>query len=206
MAETIDYYFSAISPWAYIGHDALHDMAERRGVTIAYRPVALGRVFEAGGSLPLAKRHPTRQRLRWLELQRWRDKRGIELNLQPAHWPFDPALADRTIIAALRDGHDPAPLTRAIFAAVWAGDRDMADEAALAETVAAVGLPADQLIADAKSDEVAAVYDDNTEAAIAGSVFGSPSYVRDGELFWGQDRIDLLEEAIASGRAGYRPL
>lgn len=206
MSVTVDYYFSAVSPWAYIGHDALHTMAGRHGVTISYKPVALMSVFEQAGSLPLGKRHPTRQSLRWLELQRWREKRSLELNLQPAHWPYAFATADRTIIAASEAGHDPAALVRAIYAGTWAEEKDLADEAVLAETADAVGLPGAELVDASKGDAAGDIYARNSDEFLAIGGFGSPSYVLNGELFWGQDRIDLLEDAIASGRAAYRPL
>ncbi len=206
MSTTVDYYFSAVSPWAYVGHDAFHDMAARRGVTINHRPVALMSVFEQAGTLPLGQRHPTRQSLRWLELQRWREKRGLELNLQPAHWPFAFATADRTIIAAIDAGHDPAALIRGIFAGIWAEEKDLSDEAVLAATADSVGLPGAVLVEASKGDAVDRVYRENTEATLAVGNFGSPSYVLNGELFWGQDRIDLLEDAIVSGRDPYRPL
>lgn len=206
MSVTVDYYFSAVSPWAYIGHDALHDMVDRHAVTINYRPVALMSVFERAGSLPLGQRHATRQSLRWLELQRWREKRTLELNLQPAHWPYAFATADRTIIAAIAAGHEPAALIRAIYAGTWAEEKDLADEAVLTETVDAVGLPGAQLVEASKSDAVGNIYDENSDEFVAIGGFGSPSYVLKGEMFWGQDRINLLEDAITSGRAAYRPL
>lgn len=206
MSTTIDYYFSMVSPWAYIGHDALHAMAERHGVTITYRPVALMSVFERAGSLPLGQRHPTRQSLRWLELQRWREKRGLDLTLQPAHWPYDATTADRTVIAAIAAGHAPAGLIRAIYAGTWEQENNLGDDAVLAATADAAGLPGTELVEASRSDAVVGTYDENTEALIAIGGFGSPSYVLNGELFWGQDRIDLLEDAIASGREPYRPL
>ncbi len=206
MSVTVDYYFSAVSPWAYIGHDALHAMADRHGVTISYKPVALMSVFEQAGSLPLGKRHPTRQSLRWLELQRWREKRALELNLQPAHWPYAFDTADRTIIAATAAGHDPAALIRAIYAGTWAEEKNLADEAVLLETADTVGLPGAELLEASRTDAIAEVYAGNSEEFLAIGGFGSPSYVLNGELFWGQDRIDLLEDAVVSGRAPYRPL
>lgn len=206
MSTTIDYYFSMVSPWAYIGHDALHDMAGRHGVTINYRPVALMAVFERAGSLPLGKRHPTRQSLRWLEMQRWREKRGLGLTLQPAHWPYDATTADRTIIAGIAAGHHPAALIRAIYAGTWEEEKNLGDDAVLAETADATGLSGAELVEASTSDAIGKIYEENTEALISIGGFGSPSYVLNGELFWGQDRIDLLEDAIASGRVPYRPL
>lgn len=206
MAVTVDYYFSMISPWAYIGHDAFHEMVARRGVTVNYLPVKLPEVFEVTGGLPLPKRHPARQAMRWVEMQRWREKRGIALNLQPAHWPFATATADRMVIAVVKGGGDPAAFMRAVFVGTWAEEKDMADEDTLVATANGVGLDGTALLAAAKTDEMGGILDANTAKAIEVGSFGSPGYVLNGEVFWGQDRIDLLEDAIASGRAPYRPL
>ena len=77
MPRTLDYYFSLLSPWAYIGHASLMDIVGRHGLTVNYKPVALVQVFADTGGLPLPKRHPARQRYRMFELQRWREKRGL---------------------------------------------------------------------------------------------------------------------------------
>ena len=89
MSPRIDYYFSFPSPWAYIGHAAFEDVAKANGCTVNYKPVLLGDLFAETGGLPLTKRHPVRQRYRLVELQRWREKRGLSFSLHPRHWPFD---------------------------------------------------------------------------------------------------------------------
>src|SRR4028119_1186293 len=99
MSRTVDYYFSLASPWAYIGHALFRDIVARHGLSVNHKPVFLGDVFAQTGGLPLPKRHPARQRYRLVELQHWREKRGAALNLRPKHWPFEPALADRFVVA-----------------------------------------------------------------------------------------------------------
>ncbi len=206
MSEQLDYYFSIVSPWAYIGHDAFHEMVARRGVEVAYKPVAVPRVFEQTGSLPLPKRPPSRQALRWMELQRWRDKRGVPLNPKPAYWPGDFSTADRMVIALVGDGGRPAGLIRALHRAIWAEDRDMTDTAQLVSVADAAGENGAALLEKAASQETGAIYDKNTDDAIAAGCFGVPSYVRGGELFWGQDRLEILEDAIMCGREAYTSL
>jgi 2-hydroxychromene-2-carboxylate isomerase len=206
MTVTVDHYFSMVSPWAYIGHDTFHQMAARHGVKVVQRPVQLPAVFDETGGLPLGKRHPARQALRWVELQRWREKRGLKLNLQPKHWPFAAATADRMILAIQEAGGDPAPFMRAVFLGTWAEEKDMADEAVLTATADAVGQDGKALLAASKADAIGKLYDANIGAAITAGVIGSPCYVLNGEVFWGQDRIELLEDAIVSGRAPFKPL
>lgn len=204
MPRQIDYYFSLQSPWAFIGHRLFTEVASDYGCRINYKPVTLVDLFSETGGLPLAKRHPVRQRYRIIELQRWRDKRGVELRLHPAHWPFNAALADKLVIAIIEAGQDPEPYLRRAFAAVWQGERNLGDAAVLTELVDAAGLPGPALLERARSEAIGAVYEKNREDAVAADVFGSPVYVLDGEVFWGQDRIELLADALRSGRKPYR--
>ena len=118
MPRHLDYYYSLVSPWAYLGHATFMDIARRHDLAVRHKPVALGPVFAETGGLPLPKRHPVRQRYRMVELQRWRDKRGLRFHLQPRHWPFEVALADRFVVAVTRAGADPDPFLRRAFAAV----------------------------------------------------------------------------------------
>ena len=205
MPRPMDYYFSLLSPWAYIGHRLFMDIAARRDLAVNYNPVVLTDVFAQTGGLPLAKRHAVRQRYRMLELQRWRDKRGLHFTLKPAFWPFDVTLADRFVIAAVVKGTDPGAFLANAFAAVWEGQRNLAEEATLLELAATAQLPGAELVALARAETTAAAYAQNTSEAIAASAFGSPCFVLDGEVFWGQDRLELLDDALASGRGAYRP-
>lgn len=205
MSRRIDYYFSMISPWANIGHAVLMDVVRRRGVTVSYKPVSLGNVFSETGGLPLPKRHPVRQRYRILELQRWRDKRGLKFRLHPKFWPFDVGLADRFVIAIGASGRDPDAFMRAAFAALWEGEKDLADRATIEELAGGAGLPGREILAAAERDASRDAYEQNFRDALAADVFGSPCYVLDGEVFWGQDRIELLDDALAGGRGPYRP-
>ena len=169
-----------------------------------HKPVVLVDLFSETGGLPLMKRHPVRQRYRMVELQRWRDKRGLKFHLQPANWPFNARLADGVVIAAIEAGHDPDPFLRRAFAAVWEDQLNLADPATLANWPTIRGLPGKQLVERSGSEEISAAYEQNRQDALAADVFGSPVYVLDGEVFWGQDRIELLADALKSGRAPYR--
>ncbi|HEV2560042.1 MAG TPA: 2-hydroxychromene-2-carboxylate isomerase [Microvirga sp.] len=205
MPRSIDYYFSLVSPWAFIGHAPFMDIARRHELEINYKPVFLGRVFAETGGLPLAQRHPARQRYRLVELQRWRDRRGLSFNVHPRHWPFDVTLADRFVIAIQAAHQDPDPFLRRAYAAVWQEDRDLADQAVIGEIADAVGHDAAALMERATGSTTEVIYALNLENAIEGDVFGSPAYVLGGEVFWGQDRLDLLDDALTSGRRAYTP-
>jgi 2-hydroxychromene-2-carboxylate isomerase len=205
MSRPIDYYFSLVSPWAYLGHAPFVEIARRHGLEVNYKPVFLGRVFAETGGLPLAQRHPARQRYRLVELQRWREKRGLSFSVQPQHWPFDVLLADRVVIAINAAKGDPEPFLRRAFSAIWEEERNLGDPTVVAEVAAQVGFDAAGLVEFAQGSAAEAIYALNLENAMAADVFGSPSYVLDGEVFWGQDRLDLLDDALTSGRPAYRP-
>jgi 2-hydroxychromene-2-carboxylate isomerase len=203
MSRGIDYYFSFQSPWAYIGNRPFHEIARRHGARIAYKPVLLGEVFAQTGGLPLAKRHPARQDYRLVDLQRWRAKRGLSFRLWPKHWPFDADLANCVALAIVAAGADPADFADKAFCGVWESERDLADAATLAAVLGEARLDAEAMLARARSEAIRVSYERNRLDAIEAGVFGSPAYVLDGEVFWGQDRLDLLEDALASGRAPF---
>jgi 2-hydroxychromene-2-carboxylate isomerase len=205
MPNSIDYYYSLVSPWAYIGHAPFMTLAAEHGLEINHKPVFLGRVFAETGGLPLAQRHPVRQRYRMVELQRWREKRGLSFKLQPKHWPFDVNLADRFAIAIQASKRDPDAFLRRAFAAIWEEERNLADPDVVSDIAGGAGYDPAPLMKLAQGTTTEALYALNLENAVDNDVFGSPAYVLNGEVFWGQDRLDLLADALRSRRAPYRP-
>ena len=201
MPATIDYYFAPQSPWTYLGHLRFWDIARAHGARVRVLPVDLGgKVFPVSGGLPLAKRAPQRQAYRLVELQRFSQWLHVPLNLQPKYFPVSGDDAARLVIAVdLHDGADAAmALTDSILRAVWARDRNIADETELAALLAERELPARRL-EDAHSQAVQERYEADSQAAVDAGVFGAPSYVVDGEIFWGQDRLDFLERRLRQG-------
>lgn len=206
MSETIEYFYTHVSPWAYLGHQAFLDLARRHGVEVVFRPVNLGGVFENSGGLPLGKRHPVRQAYRLVELQRWREKRGLPLTQHPRHFPADPTFADCCAIAVELEGGPVAALSDRLFRHVWADEGDLNDREALRTIAASLGIDGNRMLAVAEGDVARGRYSENQARAIELGVIGSPCYVRGGEAFWGQDRLDLLADALASGRPAYKPV
>jgi 2-hydroxychromene-2-carboxylate isomerase len=200
----IDYYFTASSPWAYLGHAAIRAVARRHGARLSAKPVVIADVWKASGSVPLAERSPTRQRYRLVELQRYAELRGLPIVCKPG--PVDPSLADLCVAAIVLDGGDPLDFLGGVLSARWAEDRDIGDEAVLASLLESAGFGSAAVIERARSQQSADLRDRNTAEAIAADAIGVPAYVLNGEVFWGQDRIDLLDRALAAGRAPFRPL
>lgn len=211
-ARQIDCYLWMNSDWAYLGADRLDALARRHGATVRYMPVDLPAVYARTGGILLPLRAPERQQYRVTELRRWCTRLGIHVNASPKFMCPDAALASRIVIAASAsasasanananasvEAHDVVTLYKAILRAEWCEEKDISDAATLAGIVADCGLDAQALMRDAGTDEVARTYAGFTERAVAAGVFGSPSCVYRGELFWGQDRLDFLEEAVSA--------
>ncbi len=197
MAKVIDYYFSLNSPWTYLGSLELEKIAERHGAEIRVKPVSLGQIFPKTGGLPLPKRAPERQAYRLVELARWPAFRDLPLNPHPKFFPADETLAAGCVIAAGYESGAALRLAHGILRAVWAEDHNIADEATLADIVRASGADAEALFAQARAPGTAQTYRAQTEEALARGVFGAPSYIYKDELFWGQDRLDFLDRALA---------
>ena len=199
MGRTVDYYLAPQSPWAYLGHQRLADILERSGATVRVMPIDLGgKVFPISGGLPLGQRAPQRQAYRLVELQRFSAHLNAPLNLKPKYFPVGGDDAARLIIAAdLAQGTASAmKVAGAILSACWAQERNIADEKVLAALLTEQGLP-EALLERSHSQAVQERYESYTQAAIDAGVFGAPSYVIDGEIFWGQDRLDFVERALA---------
>jgi 2-hydroxychromene-2-carboxylate isomerase len=198
MPRTVDYFMTPVSPWTYLGHDRFVAIARKHGASIRVLPTDLSKVFPVSGGLPLPKRAPQRQAYRLVELKRWREFLGLPLNLQPKFGASPGDIASRWILVAREAGEAVAlDLAGALLRARWAEERDIADAATLAAIAAACGQDAPRIAARAGSAEIAAAYDACTQEAIDRQVFGAPTYVYRDELFWGQDRLDFLDRALA---------
>lgn len=197
MGRTVDYYFAPQSPWTYLGHERFAALVRETAAAVRVLPADLGKVFPISGGLPLHKRAPQRQAYRLLELRRFSAALGVPLNPEPRFFPVAGDPAARLITAvALRDGADAAMrITGAVTAAVWAQERDIADPSVLAELLAETHLNEARL-AQSQQADVQTLYEQQTQAAIDAGVFGAPSYVIDGELFWGQDRLEFVARRL----------
>ena len=189
----IDYYDSMSSPWTYLGHLRFVELARRYGLTVRHKPMDLLKVWSVSGGLPLKQRAQQRQAYRHQELRRWSELLHLPCNLEPAHHPVADRRACYMVIAATQRGLDWIKLRHAILRAVWAEDRDIADHATLVAIANEQGLDGKGLLAATEEAAVQSEYQSNTEEAMKIGVFGAPTYVFDGELFWGQDRLQMLE-------------
>lgn len=209
----IDYFFSLLSPWVYLSGTRLQEIAARHGATIAYLPVDLTALYARTGGQALADRHESRRAYRLQELARWSAHLGLPLNLRPRAFPTNAAPASFAVIAAARaaeDGDgggdggaggggagDMGALIHGLGRAVWAEDRDIADDEVIGDCLEQAGfsraLGGWQALAEAET------YAGNVEKAVLRGVFGVPSHVLGDQIFWGQDRLDFLDAALARG-------
>lgn len=194
----IDYYFTLLSPYAYLAGTRLEEIVARHGARIVYKPLDITALFQWTGGKPLPERHPSRQEYRAQELPRQARKSGLPFNLRPAHWPTNAAPASYAIIAAqAQGGGDLGALVHGLLRACWAEDRDIAQDEVIRDALAAAGF--DPALADRGLLSGAEAYARNLEEAVAAGVFGSPFYITDDDArFWGQDRLDDLDAHLAS--------
>ncbi len=199
MPKVVDYFMTPVSPWTYLGHERFRAICRQHDAQIHLRVMDLGKVFPASGGLALKDRAPQRRAYRLVELKRWREALGIPLTIEPKFFPVPAEAAATAVLAVLeRHGTETAlDVAHDFMRATWAEERNIADAGTLADILTARGLDAGALLAHAREAEVAARYIQHSQEAIARGVFGSPSYIYQDELFWGQDRLDFLDRALA---------
>jgi 2-hydroxychromene-2-carboxylate isomerase len=197
MPKTVDYYLAPQSPWTYLGHQRFVQIVKDAGATVRVMPMDLGKVFPISGGLPLGKRAPQRQAYRLVELARFSKSLNLPLNLHPKFFPVAGDPAAKLIIAVdMHHGTDAAlAITGDVLSAVWQEEHDIANVATLTDLLRKHRLDA-ACLELSNSAEVQTRYDSYTQSAIDTQVFGAPSYVIHGEMFWGQDRLDFVAAAL----------
>lgn len=192
----IEYFLTPMSPWVYLAGDRLEAIAARQGASVRYVPLDAPALFPRTGGQVLAERHESRKAYRLQELARWSKRLGMKLDLQPFFFPVNPAPASYAIISAqAAGGGDLAGLVRAFPRAVWAEGRNIADDEVVKAILAENGF--DPAVADRGMFTAADTYVRNLEEAVSRGVFGVPFYIVGEEKFWGQDRLELLEDYLA---------
>ena len=200
-------FYSLSSPWAYFAGPKQQDIVRRHPVRLILKPFDFQEVVPRTGGVPLRTRPGPRRTYHARELERWRDYLGMPLHLTPKYYPADgkPAGWNKPpgwmVIAAQERGLDAQRLSHALLRALWAEERDTPDRKVRIAVANENGLPGEELAAAEQSAPVQALYQDYSGEAERLGVFGAPTYVLAGERFWGQDRLDFLERALARLRA-----
>ena len=194
MSKQVDYYHFLISPWSYLAIGRFNQLKQSTGVSVNYLPIDVGSTFSNMGGLPPAKRHPSRQRFRMDELKRWSAYLEIPMNLTPAFFPADQSLAACMVYAAAPEHR--AALSDAILTAVWRDEQNIADSKTLEQIADACGCDARALLEAAANPAMQEKLMEVSAEAHGKDIFGSPTYVYEGEIFWGQDRLEFLGRAL----------
>ena len=206
MAE-IEYFYAAHSAFAYLGSARLMSIADAAGARIVHRPYDLNHVLDqlgVGGFNDRTEAHRAYYFSR--EIERWAEHRGVEwLGRRPTYHSNDYTLANRMLIAGLEQGLNINRLAHAMLERHWRDDADLSDRTTLEEIARGVDIDPEPLLVAASSERVEAIHRENTEAAVRRSVFGSPTYFVAGDMFYGQDHLELVERALRQPYAGVWP-
>ena len=193
----ISFYFSTLSPYTYLAGTRLEEIAAKHGARIDYKPLDIASLFGRTGGQPPKDRHPSRQEYRLIEMERQAKKLGLPLNLKPAYWPTNPAPSSYAFIAAQNaGGGDLGKLHYAFTRAVWSEEKNIAEDDVIRACLKSAGF--DPALADSGLLTGAETYAQNLEDAVNAGVFGAPFYITDdGARFWGQDRLDDLDQYLS---------
>ena len=198
----ISCFYSLSSPWAYFAGPKLKDIVRRHHVKLLLKPFDFQEVVPRTGGVPLRTRPEPRRTYHALELDRWRKHLGMPMQLTPKFYPADgkPAgwnkPAGWMVIAAQERGLDAQRLSHALLRALWAEERDTSDRNVRIAIANENALPGEELAVAEQSAPVQALYKTYSDEAERLGVFGAPTYVLEGERFWGQDRLDFLDRAL----------
>lgn len=194
----IDYYFSIVSPWTYFGDPRLQDIVKVTGATVTYYPCSSPDLFPNTGGKMLKDRGEHRQNYRMVELNRWKDYLHMDLNPTPKHFPVPEAPGSKLVLATQDAGLAPAPLLSGLLSAVWVEDKDVSDRDTLIAIANTAGLDGPTMMKASEDPKYDAAFAKSTQDAIDAGVFGYPTYIANGEMFWGQDRLYFLAKALGT--------
>ena len=195
----IEYYYSVASPYAYMGIDRFQELVKKYSLEVFEKPFDLvGKVFPETGGVPVPKRHPARQKYRLIEIERFGKKNNLKINKQPKFFPpADPHKAALFTIATIVNGQS-LNFGKEVLTKLWADEQDISQDTVLENICNKLNINFSELKKQAETEEIKNIYLSNSQEAIDKGVFGAPSFILDNELFWGQDRLDFLEDKIKS--------
>ena len=196
MNNMLDYYFATPSPWAYLATPRIIELEKKYNLEINWKPADLMEIFSIHGVANVKDRPQPVQLNRLTELGRWSNFLNMPLTIQPKYFPVDPTLSHKVIILAQKNNIDVKNLIFSFQKAVWADEKDISNENVILEICKTNKFESSSIITDANSEEIQNEYKNNTKDALSKNVWGSPTFVYNNELFWGQDRIEFLERAI----------
>lgn len=194
MKKTVIYFHSLSSPWAYMGWPRFRELIRKHDLDVIVRPT---RIVPPNGGIPLRTRPDARQRYHEVELDRWRKRLNMPLVLRPKHYPTQNEFCARMVIAADRLNWDALALSHGLLHALWSEEKDVKDAAVRVAVAKSLGMDGDRLLAMQDTPGIVAAWQASEKEAADHGVFGTPTWVYRGILYWGQDRLDFLDEALS---------
>jgi 2-hydroxychromene-2-carboxylate isomerase len=197
MTRTIEFYFDFPSPYAYLAHTQLPKIAAEHGATITYRPFRILELMKLVGNRPTTIECKNKNKYAGADLQRWVKRYKVDFARNANSKSFDFAELDRAALVAIADGRGAAYVT-AIFAAMWGKPEDLSQQSVLHDVLSRAGFDPERILERASADAVAVQLEAETNAAAERGVFGAPTMFVGEQMFFGNDRLDFVVEALRS--------
>jgi 2-hydroxychromene-2-carboxylate isomerase len=197
MTRTIEFYFDFPSPYSYLAHTQLPKIAAEHGATVTYHPFRILELMTIVSNRPTTIECKNKGKYAGVDLQRWTKRYNVDFSRNPHSKSFDYAELDRAALVAIGDGRGAEYVT-AVFTAIWGKPVDLSQRAVLSEVLEKAGLNAPQLIQRASHAGIVAKLEAETRAAAERGVFGAPTMFVGQHMFFGNDRLDFVAEALRS--------
>lgn len=196
MPKMATFYYDLSSPYSYLTATQLESLSEKTGATIQWRPVVLGAIFKSTGNVMPASVQAKAQYM-FSDLERWRKYYDVPFRFNP-YFPVNAMTLHRAIVAVQKQHGEASGilLSKIAFDAVWARSLNITEPDVITSLIDEAGFDGEAILATTSTDEIKMALRQNTQTAIDAGVFGAPSIVVDGELFWGNDRLHFVEEAL----------
>jgi 2-hydroxychromene-2-carboxylate isomerase len=195
MARTIEFYFDFPSPYSYLAHTQLPKIAAEHGATVTYHPFRILELMTIVGNRPTTIECKNKGKYTGADLRRWAKRYNVKFARNPHSKTFDFAELDRGALVAIEDGCG-AEYATAVFTAIWGRPVDLSQRTVLIEVLDGAGFDARRLIQRASSEDIVARLEAATKAAAERGVFGAPSMFVGDQMFFGNDRLDFVAEAL----------
>jgi 2-hydroxychromene-2-carboxylate isomerase len=196
MSRTVEFYFDLGSPATYLAYTQLPKICEQTDSQLIYVPILLGGVFKATGNASPAT-IPAKGRYMFIDLDRYAKRYGVPLKINP-HFPINTLVLMRAVTGMqLRHPERFAAFIDCLFNALWIEGRNLNDPATVGAVLSENGFDPEEILALSAEEEVKAALKEATEKAVERGVFGAPSMFVGDQLFFGQDRLDFVIEALS---------
>lgn len=197
----IEFFFDIASPYSYLASTQIDALEEDTGLPVQWRPFLLGGVMKATGNAPPAQ-VPEKAQYMLSDLNRWADRYGIPFEM-PSTFPINSLTTQRALVAVDEiDAGDVPDFADALYRAYWVEGADVSKPEAIFEVAEELGLPAEDIISLTDDPDIKQRLQEHSDEAVDRGAFGAPTFFLDGEMFWGNDRLEFVRETADRVREG----